>query len=48
MGKFMREALKTYGGRGGGKPGFAQGGAPTPIDPAALEGAFKAWMGEAK
>ena len=48
MGKFMREALKAYGGRGGGKPGFAQGGAPTPIGPAALEGAFKAWMGEAK
>lgn len=48
MGKFMREALKAYGGRGGGKPGFAQGGAPTPIDPAALEDAFKAWMGEAK
>lgn len=48
MGKFMREALKAYGGRGGGRPTFAQGGAPSAIDAQALVTALEAWMGDAK
>lgn len=36
MGRFMREALKPMNGRGGGRPNFAQGGAPGEIDIASV------------
>lgn len=45
MGKLMRAALKPFGGRGGGKPNFAQGGAPVQLDAAALTKAFEAFGG---
>ena len=32
MGRFMRAALSGCGGRGGGRPNFAQGGAPAALD----------------
>ncbi|MDQ9823040.1 DHHA1 domain-containing protein, partial [Acinetobacter sp. 163] len=36
MGRFMREALRPMNGRGGGRPNFAQGGAPGEIDIASV------------
>jgi alanyl-tRNA synthetase len=35
-GKLLRDLLAAHGGRGGGKPNFAQGGTPAPVDPALL------------
>ena len=35
-GKLLRDLLAEHGGRGGGKPNFAQGGTPAPVDPAVL------------
>ena len=46
MGRFMREALAPLGGRGGGKPGFAQGGAPVEIPVAELAGKLNGGEGE--
>jgi len=35
-GKLLRDLLAEHGGRGGGKPNFAQGGTPSPVDPQLL------------
>jgi alanyl-tRNA synthetase len=35
-GKLLRDLLSEHGGRGGGKPNFAQGGTPAPVDPKLL------------
>lgn len=43
MGRFMCEALKAYGGRGGGRGGFAQGGAPDALGANALADAYANW-----
>ncbi len=35
-GKLLRDLLAEHGGRGGGKPNFAQGGTPSPVEPQLL------------
>jgi alanyl-tRNA synthetase len=35
-GKLLRDLLAEHGGRGGGKPNFAQGGTPSPVDQSLL------------
>lgn len=46
MGRFMRAALSEYGGRGGGRPNFAQGGAPAQLDAAAILSEYSKFGGQ--
>lgn len=46
MGRFMRAALSGFGGRGGGKPNFAQGGAQSRIDMQAVSKAYAEFGGK--